>query len=140
MKVIGNTKYLHRSALNVLSSEDYTKVTEALKQVPNGFKPVVIAITKDSIRLTECPEWDKEFEPSVGDSFVVFDNGTNKLNKASKTNPQIYHRRYLFVLDDYQGFNTELDKSWVAKWERLNPDKNRMGRKLWWSEFIANNL
>ena len=140
MKVIGNTKYLHRSALKVLSSEEYTKVTEALKQVPNGFKPVVIAITKDSIRLTECPEWDKEFEPSVGDSFVVFDNGETKLNKASKTNPQIYHRRYLFVLDDYQGFNTELDKSWVAKWERLNPDKNRMGRKLWWSEFIANNL
>jgi len=140
MKVIGNTKYLHRSALKVLSSEEYTKVTEALKQVPKGFKAVVIAITKDSIRLTECPEWDKEFEPSVGDSFVVFDNGTNKLNKASKTNPQIYHRRYLFVLDDYQGFNTELDKSWVAKWERLNPDKNRMGRKLWWSEFIANNL
>ena len=140
MKVIGNTKYLHRSSLKALSSGEYDRVTETLKQVPNTFKPVVIAITTDSIRFTECPEWDNQFEPSVGDSFVVFDNGKTKLNKASKTNPQIYHRRYLFVLDDYQGFDIELDKARVKQWESLNPDKKRMGRKLWWSEFIADKL
>lgn len=140
MKVIGNTKYLHRSSINGLSSGEYDRVTEALKQVPKSFKLVIIAITTDSIRFTECPEWDNQFEPSVGDSFVVFNNGKTKLNKASKTNPQIYHRRHLFVLDDYQGFDIEEDKARVNQWESLNPDKKRMGRKLWWSEFIADKL
>jgi hypothetical protein len=140
MKVIGGTKYLHKSALEALSIGEYDRVVKAIKLLTPTFKLVIIAISKDSIRFTECPQWNTHFEPCVGDSLVVFDNGTIKYRKASLNNPQIYHRRHLFVLDTYTGFDLDSDKDRVKQWEQFNPDKTRMGRSVWWNAFISENL
>ena len=139
-KRIAGVLYIHMSALATLSPELEASVATAIKQIPQGFQAVIVAIGKDFIRFAECPEWNLKFEPSVGNSFCVFGDGRTKLTKASKDNPQIYHRRHLFVLPDYKGFSVESDVERVKRWEHLSPNPRLMGRRKWWDAFCAKNL
>ena len=55
----------------------------------------------------DSPDFDTSYFPIVKASFKV--NSDNTFPKAqprkSKDNPPIYHHRWLFVKDDYTGFD-----------------------------------
>ena len=47
--------------------------------------------------------------------------------------PYIYHHKWLFVTDDYSGFNVEASKERSRLWLGLDGvDKKRSGRKSYW--------
>ena len=155
-KLVNGVQYIHNTLRTKLSDEDwgkyYLRAKTAIESVlgtpgyPIMFKPVIISIDrrKGIVSFTECPEWDTEFEPSVGARCTVKFakkpvNDQVKFTKASKNNPQIYHRRHLFVAPDYEGFDIEADKRRVARWEKFSPDGSRMGRRNWWTEFCKSH-
>ena len=50
-----------------------------------------------------------------------------------KSSPQIYHHKWLFVTDDYPGFDVEESKNRSRKWVSLpNIDYSRIGYKKFW--------
>jgi hypothetical protein len=155
-KIVNGVQYIHNTLISKLSDDDwgkyYLRARTAIESVlgnpsyPLTFKPVIISIDrkKGIVSFTECPEWDNQYEPSVGSRFTVKFakkpvNDQVKFTKANKKNPQIYHRRHLFVAPDYDGFDIESDKLRVTHWHKLSPDGSRMGRRIWWDNFCKTN-
>ena len=58
------------------------------------------------------------------------------IRKNSKNNPLIFHRRYLFVNDDYTGFNVSADRKRAERWEKFPHDTNKIGRLSYWTDFL----
>ena len=82
---------------------------------------------------------DTADEPSLYDSIKVDIDGKTKYSKYDESNPPIYHHKWLFVKDDYKGFDVEKSKERSQKWLTLKDiDFSRIGFKKFWDNFIAN--
>lgn len=139
MKVVGNTLYVHKSNIKALPDWAHARFIHSVEYI-DSWKWDILSICKEKISFIRCPEFNAIFEPTVGSRLVLdYNNGTLRESHQSETNPQIFHRRHLFVADDYTGFDVELDKQRVKSWEVLQPDTNRMGRRLWWEMFLEQN-
>lgn len=143
-KIIGNNIYLHVTAIEI-GSEIHRIVSKAFKLVPNVVNPIVLKINlkANEISFIECDNWDTAPEPFVGDSYKVNLN-TNKVTfrKARKNNPQIYHHKWMFVNEDYTGFDIEESKERSRAWESLaiDIDKKRIGNYDYWKENVEKYL
>ena len=61
--------------------------------------------------------------------------------RTTPSDSYIYHHNWLFVADDYQGFDVELSKARSQQWIALgNVDRSRIGRKSYWEEHIVPRL
>jgi len=55
--------------------------------------------------------------------------------------PDIYHHKWLFVADDYQGFDVVASKTRSEQWIALGDvDRSRIGRKSYWEERVVPQL
>jgi hypothetical protein len=55
--------------------------------------------------------------------------------------PYIYHHKWLFVDDDYRGFDTEQSKARSQQWITLGDvDRARIGRQSYWQEQVVPRL
>lgn len=145
MKKIGGAVYLHRSildhvsmdqeklinhCLNILAKSQYSKVISTFD---------IVKIEKETVSFIECEDWDSASEPIVGDAFKVYLDGRVKVTKK-KNNPQIYHHKWMFVADDYDGFDVAAAKKWSEKWEAILPRtrevKSRIGYKDYWEKIL----
>ena len=55
--------------------------------------------------------------------------------------PYIYHHKWLFVDDDYRGFNVEESKVRSQHWIGLGDvDRSRIGRESYWNEQVIPRL
>ncbi|HRZ18918.1 MAG TPA: hypothetical protein P5136_02585 [Methanofastidiosum sp.] len=136
MKKVGGTKYVHYSALNQLSAKDNIRVSAAFMRIPNDFKYVIIAISKEQIDFIACDEWNDCFEPVVGDRYVV--KGRDVFyRKANQAHPLIFHKRYLFVNPNYKGFDYRKDKKRGEFIDRIpNLNKKMIGRLEYWFKIM----
>ena len=57
------------------------------------------------------------------------------------SDPYIYHHKWLFVADDYDGFDVEESKSRSDAWLALpQVDKSRIGRACYWHTHVVRRL
>ena len=143
-KKIGGAVYLHRSALES-DSEAHKMVLEAVKLIPNGFAYEVLKINQkaNEVSFIASEDWNTSHEPIVGDSYKVnLDTGKVSYRKARKNNPQIYHHKWMFVNEDYEGFSVEESKQRSKQWQNSNIDydSKKIGNLNYWKEVVLKNL
>ena len=136
MKKVGSIIYIHISNIKELSEEHQGLIKDTIEFLPLDFTPEVIKIHKDyKISYIESRDWNTSEEPSVGDSYLVDVNGIIKLTKAKG---QIYHHKWMFVSEDYKGFDVEKSRKRSETWDRLVPKelKCKIGYRNFWKEVI----
>lgn len=142
MKKIGGAIYIHRSNIDTLNQEQLELVWERLEQLAKTDYPCnsyeVIKIKGGTVSFIECEGWDELREPIVGNAYNVKPDGSVKLTKKREKNPQIYHHKWMFVADDYDGFDVEKEKEWSKKWQSVVPKglSSSLGSIDNWKKFL----
>jgi len=129
-KEIGGAIYIHRSYGRLIGAD----LRAAKRRLPKGlqfdvlkWRPAVRAVS-----FISCPTFDAEPEPAVGDVFFVPAEGKCRLFRASPSNPWVYHHKWLFVADDYKGFDVEESRQRSSMIARASIDRSRIGRRIQW--------
>lgn len=140
-KTVAGRLYVHRSALHLLGRDIQDKIKFAQESVPDWSNWAIarVSLTSNQVALIESPDWDTADEPSVGAMMVV--DGCD-LKFRPDTGTMIYHHKWMFVADDYDGFDVEDSKARSASWESLDPpvDKKRIGRREYWESHVVTRL
>lgn len=146
MKKIGGCLYIHCSMYNNVDADIVNKIDDALTiMVSKGMLPewlmsevYKIDLKNNTVSFIESEDWNSAREPQVGDAYNV--NLTTKEIKKIKSKGQIYHHKWMFVSDDYDGFDVEESKRWSEKWQSVIPQdkkiKSRIGYKKYWDEYL----
>ncbi|QEG39345.1 DNA phosphorothioation-associated putative methyltransferase [Roseimaritima ulvae] len=137
-KRIGGAVYVHRDFEHVLGEP----MAAAKSRLPAGFEYTVVKHneTNGNFSFIHCPDFDESPEPSTGSYAVVKSDGVVKIRPAL-SDPFIYHHKWLFVDDDYRGFDVEESKRRSVEWMTLpNVDKSRIGRASYWNTHVVPQL
>lgn len=114
-KLIGGQIYLHKDyALDVIPKDVWEKALKVLKNTSRFFQyNCVMYDTKTgNVRFDEAPDFDTAREPIVGDTLTVKPDGTTKRGHSN----YIWHHKWIWVKNDYQGFDVNESKAWSQKW------------------------
>jgi hypothetical protein len=135
-KDIGGSLYVH-----ILYVPDEMKqiVSDARAEVSIAhptFNPNVVRIDykKGSVAFYESEEFDSVNEPMAGNMVVVKDGVVSNPRLIK----QIWHHKWLWVGDDYKGFDVKKSFDRSAEW--LDNDDipfSKIGSKLKWNEWLS---
>jgi hypothetical protein len=137
-KEIGGAVYVHRRYEDRLGPS----VIWAKRWLPEGFAYDVVKYNRrtQAVSFICCPGFDVEPEPNVEDVVIVRADGTVQ-RRPVPLDPYIYHHKWLFVDDDYPGFDVEESKRRSAAWLALaNVDKSRIGCRSYWQTHVVARL
>ena len=137
-KEIGGAVYVHRDYEDRLGDA----VTEAKQHLPESvsYQVVKLNLRTRSVSFIQCVDFDTAAEPTVGD-IVTIDAAGNSRHRSQPRDPEIYHHKWLFVADDYAGFNVQQSKQRSLAWSALaGVDRKRIGRKSYWDETVVPRL
>jgi len=137
MKKIRNTYYAHISNFK----DKYDWIGGWFNDIPKGYEFNIIKQDNytGNVSYIYCPDFDTENEPRLLYS-LTFDH-THKLIRDivySPDNPPIYHHKWMFVKEDYKGFDISQAKLRSDLYKSLltSYDKKRIGRLIYWKEFL----
>jgi len=133
-KIIGNTRYYHKSASYSIGN-DRVRINQAIKKIDN-FNWDIVSVSKDKISFLCVPSFDSDYEPSIKSRISVNNHMEASTLIESIHNPRILHRRYLFVDGPYDGFNVNMDMERAHVWSSLKPTVTKMGRRVWWDQWL----
>ena len=115
-KTIGGCIYCHKQyAESVIPEGEYEDALDLLySEYPNfKFNTLKYDPNKHCISFIECPDFDTAREPVVGD-YIVVNLITQQLKKGHSN--AIYHHKWLWVDDTYQGFDVDESYEWSKTW------------------------
>lgn len=134
-KEIGGAVYVHRSYEELLG--DVLKRAKA--NLPGDIEYTVVKFNYQTLAISfvQCDDFDSASEPTVGDIVTVGAEGTIR-RRSQPSDPEIYHHKWLFVADDYTGFDVQQSAHRSAAWLQLDDvDRQRIGRKSYWEEQVV---
>lgn len=114
-KLVGTQIYVHRKYANEVIPNDKLKfAAELLKHVKPHFRFNSVMWNRENgeIRFDEAPDFDTAREPHVGKYVAIMPNGTAREGQSNN----IWHHKWLWVKDDYQGFDVDKAKEWSRMW------------------------
>jgi hypothetical protein len=114
----------------------------AKRHLPNQFEYTVVKLNQrnDSVSFMYCPDFDTAHEPSITAIVIVNADGLAR-RRLTPEDPFIYHHKWLFVADDYPGFDVAESKARSRLWIELGDvDRSRIGRKSYWDQFVVPRL
>ena len=159
-KVIDKSKWVHRSALPSLSEGEQILVSKALDILKIHLPPpdidiiVKINISEGLVTFTHSSDWKAATEPICGDMVGVkglYSDRPAIFHRKQKGVPNIYHHKWMFVDDDYSGFDVKEAMEWSETWENhpivkeLLMDKDehfrlKIGRQDYWQDKILDRI
>lgn len=141
-KRIRNHLWVHINYLDCISSS--LSSHPVWSQLPTDARPAIARINLknwNELTLIECDDFDSVQEPTVGRSFSLKSDQTLRVVEPPANNPLIYHHKWLFVRDDYAGFNVVTSKQRSLSWRAIaGQDRqlsSRIGRKDFWVTWLA---
>ena len=137
-KEIGYAVYVHRDYEERLGPT----VQWAKRHLPEQYEYSVVKLNQrnDSVSFIQCPGFDTEHEPAITAIIVVNANGQMQ-RRTIPADPYIYHHKWLFVADDYRGFDVAKSKARSEQWISLgNVDRSRIGHKQFWEQHVVPKL
>lgn len=140
MKIVSGVVYTHKTNTKDLTSEQVSLVKLAAQKLdPSSLEKIeVLKIDKKQKRVSfiESSDWNTASEPAVGTAYMV--DLVKDQVKTIKPRGQIYHHKWMFVGDDYMGFDINESKKWSEKWMSVIPKelKTRIGYKKFWLETL----
>ena len=117
-KQIGGQTYVHKDYAKEVSPK-VGQAEKILKKTHPKFKYNSVVVSPSGIRFDEAPDFDTAREPKVGNYVWVMNDGSTKTGKSEN----IWHHKWMWVKDDYKGFNVQSSKNWSKKWLGKVPDK-----------------
>lgn len=115
-KEIGGQIYFHKNYVDDICPNLYELAKDILEEEYPDFKYNCLMYDKkkpDTLRFDEAPDFDSAREPMPGVMLSV-DTSNGKIIK--RYSPQIWHHKWLWVKDDYKGFDVEEAYEWSKKW------------------------
>ena len=114
-KFIGGQLYVHKDyASEVIPQDLLEKAKSIVGDYPHNC--IMYHKAKNVIRFDTAEGFDTEREPLVGDFRAV--RVTDGMVKDGKTNT-IWHHKWLWVKDDYKGFDVTKSVEWSKVWYPL---------------------
>lgn len=114
-KEIGGKIYLHKQyASEVIPEGKYELAQQIVAEEYPDFTYNCVEYEPKTgiIRFDEAPRFDLDREPEVGDYVVVNPDGSTRKGHTN----YIWHHKWLWVKNDYQGFDVEKSWNWSKKW------------------------
>jgi hypothetical protein len=137
-KEIGGAVYVFRQYESHLP----VAVEKAKLALPNTFEYTVVkySLSDETVSFILVEDFDLSDEPIVGDFYTIKNDGTASFRRKA-SDPWIYHHKWMFVADDYQGFDVEASKARSRQWLALDKiDFRRIGKKSFWEKHILPRL
>ena len=137
-KEIGGAVYVHRQYESLLPEA----VQKAKAAIPSTFTYTIVkyALSDETVSFIQSEDFDASNEPIVGDLYTVSAYGSATFRRQS-ADPWIYHHKWLFVADDYQGFDVEASKDRSRQWLAIDDiDFHRIGKKSFWEKHVVPRL
>lgn len=139
-KQMGSQVYLHKDYVgDVIPKKVWEDALKVLDDTDSGFEyNCVMYDTKTgNVRFDEAPDFDESREPIVGDTITVKPDGTVKRGHSN----YIWHHKWLWVKNDYQGFDVNQSKAWSNKWlGTLTETADGNGIERWIAQLDRFNL
>jgi hypothetical protein len=137
-KKVGNCTYVHKQYEDeVIPAKSLKKAKEYLKTIFEGFTYDCVKYDRKNGNITFqwSPNFDTADEPVVGRCFLIKADGTSRI-LPDKSDPQIWHHKWLWVNDDYQGFDVEESKARSKQWEPhvSKEEKRKIGTLSYWNK------
>jgi hypothetical protein len=111
-KLIGGSIYVHKNYAELVVPKDTLDKAKELLGDSFEYNCVKFDIKPNVVRFDQAAGFDDDREPFVGNYITVTTDG--KLKKG--ISPYIWHHKWLWVKDDYNGFNVQESKEWSALW------------------------
>lgn len=131
--------YVHKSSYEVLEKLFDIDCHNFLAAIPHNFQFDIIKYNpkQNQMTFTQSPDWDTPAHESiVGDAILVRADGSTRFIKQHK-DPWIYHHKWMFVADDYTGFDVERSKQRSKQWTSIpNINKSKIGKLSYWTTKI----
>ena len=134
-KVVGNQVYFHKNYLDDMPKEAQDLYYKALEKLPedHNFNTLMYEPASKGkparIRFDESADFDTAREPTPGKYISIDDAGNVKSGKTD----QIFHHKWMWVADDYPGFDVDNSYNWSKQWaQTLN--KAPSGYKNKWEQ------
>lgn len=143
-KDIGGFVYFHKSYLNSIPQdrqdvvkEAYSKMVKAVGHEPQ-FNVIKVSKKQPIVSFIASPDFDIDPEPTVGQFINInLDNNTLKDGRSNS----IWHHKWLWVMDDYTGFDVEESKNRSRQWLEMDDiDFKRIGNRAHWDKTVASKL
>jgi hypothetical protein len=137
-KEIGGAIYVHKQYESLLPES----VQKAKLFLPPEFSYTVVKfqMSDQTASFIQSTDFDSADEPTVGDRYTIKAEGSASFRRQLN-DPWIYHHKWLFVADDYNGFNAEASKTHSRQWLRLpDIDFTRIGKKSFWEQNVLPRL
>lgn len=116
-KKVGHQLYVHTDYAHEVIPSDVLKRAEAVlaKNAPD-FKHncVMWDSSRPIVRFDQAPDFDTAREPHVGEFVIVDPRNPNLVNKGRSN--AIWHHKWMWVKDNYQGFDVDKSKEWSTIW------------------------
>lgn len=129
-KLIGGNLYLHRNYVHDLPNDVRKNVLDAESDI-EGFKynNVKINVKDGTVTFINSTDFDSASEPTVGEYRVVNDGNVRK-----GTSNSIWHHKWLWVKNDYRGFDVMDSFERSRKYLKMDIDFSRIGNKDFWEK------
>ena len=145
-KQVGSKIYVHKDyALNVVPTDVLLKAQDVIRKYEPGavFNCICYDFKKPYIvRFDEAPRFDTDSEPYAGIMWTVntscIDEG-ERCYKVGYSN-YIWHHKWLWVSQDYQGFDVQQSYEWSKLWLSKLPEKASGRPYLWTNQLRKYNL
>ena len=144
IKKVCGAIYAHKSnikeLLQYIPSEFYLNFNKLISNV--DFDYTIIKYDKGNVTLIYSPDWDSSNEPIVGRTYRYANGCWDKKPIVRENWKQIYHNKWQFVSDDYDGFDINEAKNRTKLWNSIpgiNDLKSKIGYKKFWEQLLNEN-
>ena len=137
-KQVGNSLYFHRAYWSgFLGTATWSRVLQIASQ--NDFEFSCVMTSPGRIRLDEAPGFDAERDPGpvawkaiVSASGDPYDATTGTPRIEAGATGAVFHHKWLWVRDDYPGFDVEESFAWSRTWlETLTEPARGQSAQAW---------
>lgn len=138
-KVIGGKVYMHLNYIDTLPNPEQAQI--ALKATGSNKMRCLSYDPKNEVYMfSESPDFDSADEPIPGKAIKVEMDGDDveKVFPAKVIN-QIWHHKWMFVDDNYKGFDVRRSWEWSVTWasEISNPSGSKA---VWHKQLVSIGL
>ena len=108
-KCIGGCVYVHRQYMEEVIPKE---IIDNLQWTNFEFNTVVYNLKDKSMRLDQASRFNVDREPCAEFYVKIFRDGF----VSEGTTSSIWHHKWLWVKDDYEGFDVKESYAWSKKW------------------------
>ncbi len=138
-KTIGGQTYVHKSSESKVVPKE--TLNKAKKSLPKDFDYAVVRYDSKNgtVAFTKSPDFDTNFEPTVGDTILVRSDGTT-LFTGQKANEQIYHHKWTMVDEGYKGFDIDENIRRSEEWKSMIGNDREVSSKIGYRDYWRKNI